>query len=105
MCRNSSKNTVFSFAQMLAHHTITGCNMQVGDLIATGTISGTEQGTEGCFFERTRNGKLVIPLEGGGERIWLEDGDTITITGVAGSDPDALVGFGSVVGQILPAHE
>ncbi|KAK4939251.1 hypothetical protein LTR10_020448 [Elasticomyces elasticus] len=101
--RTSAKNVVWSFAQMLAHHSVGGCNMRVGDLLASGTISGTEPGTQGSLVEQSKGGKEVIKLNGGLERKFLEDGDTIIITGWCGSDQDALVGFGDCSSLILPA--
>ncbi|KAF7561318.1 hypothetical protein G7046_g2828 [Stylonectria norvegica] len=67
--RTSGKNLVFSFAQMLAHHTIGGCPMQVGDLIGSGTISGTERGTYGSFLEASRGGMEIFELSNGIKRI------------------------------------
>lgn len=76
--------------------------MRVGDLLASGTISGTDPGTQGSLVEQNKGGKEVIKLNGGLERKFLEDGDTITITGCCGSDPEALVGFGECTATILP---
>ena len=101
--RTNSKNLIFSFSQMLAHHTITGCAMQVGDLLGSGTISGTEPGTQGCLFEQTENGKSTMVLENGEKRTFLEDNDGITLRGWAGSMETGLVGFGECKGSIEPA--
>ncbi|KAI9690694.1 MAG: hypothetical protein M1820_009898 [Bogoriella megaspora] len=100
--RTSSRNLLFSFPQMLAHHTITGCPMNIGDLLGSGTISGTEPNERGALLEQTWNGRDPIQLEGGEQRVFLEDGDTVNISGVCGSDDCALVGFGECVGTILP---
>ncbi|KAF2234895.1 Fumarylacetoacetase [Viridothelium virens] len=99
----SSKNLLFSFPQMLAHHSITGCPMNVGDLLGSGTISGLEPTERGALIEQTWNGKDPIRLEGGEERTFLEDGDTVTIKGVCGNNEDSLVGFGECVGTIEAA--
>ncbi|KAJ9647831.1 hypothetical protein H2199_001607 [Coniosporium tulheliwenetii] len=101
--RTTGRNLLFSFPQMLAHHSITGCPMQVGDLLGSGTISGREPGERGSLLEQNENGKSTIKLEGGEERKFLEDGDEIAITGVCGEDEEALVGFGECVGAIEPA--
>ncbi|EON61412.1 fumarylacetoacetase [Coniosporium apollinis CBS 100218] len=101
--RTTARNLLFSFPQMLAHHSITGCPMQVGDLLGSGTISGVEPSERGSLLEQNENGKATIKLEGGEERKFLEDGDEITITGVCGEDEEALVGFGECVGAIEPA--
>jgi fumarylacetoacetase len=87
---------------MLAHHSISGCPMRAGDLLGSGTISGTEPGTQGSLLEQIQGGKVALKLNAGEERKFLEDGDTITIRGVSGDDEDALVGFGSCVGRIDP---
>jgi fumarylacetoacetase len=88
---------------MLAHHTIGGCPMNVGDLLGSGTISGTEPGSQGSFLELSQAGKSTVQLKGGVERKFLEDGDTITLRGVCGTDEDALVGFGKCIGKIAPS--
>lgn len=77
--------------------------MQVGDLLGSGTISGTDSGTEGCLLEQSQNGKIEIQLKGGERRTFLEDNDTVTIRGWAGSQDGLLVGFGECVGRIEPA--
>lgn len=87
---------------MIAHHTITGCSLQPGDLFGSGTISGTESGTEGSLLEQTQGGKTVVTLGGGEERKFLQDGDTLVIRGWAGED-GARIGFGEVSGIILEA--
>ncbi|KAK7511516.1 hypothetical protein IWZ03DRAFT_335721 [Phyllosticta citriasiana] len=103
ICETSGKNLLFSFPQMLAHHTVGGCPFNVGDLLGSGTISGTTPGSLGCLLESTQNGKLTMKLSGGDERTFLHDGDEIIFTGVCGSDEDALVGFGQCRGKIEPA--
>lgn len=99
--QSNAKNLLYSFPQMLAHHTITGCNMNPGDLLGSGTISGTEPKTQGSLLEQT-NGKSPIKLADGSERIFLEDGDTIVLRGKAGTE-GSYVGFGDCTGTILPA--
>ncbi|KEF56394.1 fumarylacetoacetase [Exophiala aquamarina CBS 119918] len=94
---------LFSFAQMLAHHSIGGCPMGVGDLLGSGTISGPDAGTEGSLLELSKGGKETIRLNGGVERKFLQDGDNITIYGVCGDEESGLVGFGECSGTILPA--
>lgn len=90
---------------MLAHHSINGCPFNPGDLLGSGTISGTTSAEYGSFLEQSQNGKQEINLIGGEKRMFIEDGDEITIRGVCGSDEDALVGFGECVGRIEPALE
>lgn len=84
LSKTSSRNLLWSFPQMLTHHSITGCPMQVGDLLGSGTISGLEPSERGSLLEQNDNGKTSIKLTGGEERKFLEDGDEITITGVCG---------------------
>ncbi|PHH67433.1 hypothetical protein CDD81_44 [Ophiocordyceps australis] len=102
ICKTNSTNLLWSWPQMIAHHTITGCNMQTGDLLGSGTISGTEPTARGCLLEQTQGGKTAIKLEDGEERIFLKDGDSIVIRGCAGKE-GALVGFGEVSGMVMPA--
>lgn len=77
--------------------------MQVGDLIGSGTISGTEPGTLGSFLEASKGGKEAFALSDSVRRTFLEDGDTVTIRGWCGSNPGELVGFGECVGRIEPS--
>jgi fumarylacetoacetase len=96
------QNLYWSIAQQLAHHTITGCNLEPGDLLASGTISGATEESRGCMLELTWRGANPLKLPNGETRKWLEDGDTLTITGWAQGD-GYRVGFGEVSGRILPA--
>lgn len=89
---------------MLAHHTVSGCPMRVGDLLGSGTISGLDKDSYGSMLEQNQAGKQTIKLNGGEERKFLQDGDTVTIRGWTGAD-GAVVGFGDCVGLILPALE
>ncbi|KAK5112830.1 hypothetical protein LTR85_011164 [Meristemomyces frigidus] len=100
LARTSAKNLLFSFPQMLAHHSIGGCPFNVGDLMGSGTISGDSKLEKGCLLEQTENGKVDIELEGGEKRRFLEDGDTVTMTGVCGGEEGSLVGFGECSGRI-----
>ncbi|KAH8894028.1 Fumarylacetoacetase [Thozetella sp. PMI_491] len=99
----SGKYLVWSFAQMLAHHTISGCNMRPGDLLGSGTISGTDDRSRGSLLEQNGGGKNPIKLAGGEERIFLQDGDVVTIYGICGSEDQGYVGFGECSGKILEA--
>ncbi|KAI9873153.1 MAG: hypothetical protein M1830_000775 [Pleopsidium flavum] len=101
--RTNARNLLFSFPQMLAHHSITGCPMQVGDLLGSGTISGTDPGAQGSMLEQCQNGRTALKLGNGEERKFLENGDVVTIRGWAGEEEGSLVGFGKCVGSIEPA--
>lgn len=76
--------------------------MNVGDLLGSGTISGKSPSERGSLLEQNENGKVSIKLEGGEERVFLEDGDEITLRGFCGKEGE-LVGFGECKGVILPA--
>ncbi len=101
--RTNFKYLYWSIAQQLAHHTVGGCNLQPGDLLASGTISGPTEDSRGCMLELTWRGANPIKLPNGETRKWLEDGDALTITGWAEGD-GYRVGFGEVTGRILPAR-
>lgn len=104
IARTNGKNLLFSFPQMLAHHTAGGCPMQVGDLLGSGTVSGTEPDTtSGSMLELSANGKNKIQLHGGDGRTFLEDYDILTLKGWAGGKEGGLVGFGECAGKIEPA--
>ena len=77
--------------------------MRVGDLLGSGTISGTEKGTEGSLLEQSQGGKVSMKLADGEERKFLEDHDIVTIRGWSKDDEGVLVGFGECVGRIEPA--
>lgn len=88
---------------MIAQHTSTGCPLNVGDLLGSGTISSTERSGFGSLLEQSENGKVGVKLSSGEERHFLQDGDEVTFSGVCGSDEEALVGFGQCVGKVEPA--
>jgi len=87
---------------MLAHHTVGGCSFNVGDFLGSGTISGTQAGERGSMLEASESGKSPIKLNDGEERMFLEDGDEVTLRGWCGED-GMLVGFGDCIGRIEPA--
>ncbi|WP_367914134.1 fumarylacetoacetase [Leadbetterella sp. DM7] len=101
--RSNFKHLYWTVPQQIAHHTVTGCNLQVGDLLASGTISGREPGSFGSMLELTWGGKNPIVLEDGTERAFLEDGDTLTIRGYA-EKGNIRVDFGEVSNTVLPAR-
>ena len=86
---------------MLAHHTVTGCNMRAGDLCGTGTISGPTEDSYGSLLELTWRGEKPLQLSSGEVRKFLQDGDTLTMRGYCQGD-GYRVGFGEVTGKILP---
>jgi len=100
--RTNFQNLYWSIAQQLAHHTVNGCNLQPGDLLASGTISGPTEDSRGCMLELTWRGANPLALPNGETRKWLEDGDSLTITGWA-QGAGYRVGFGEVTGRVVPA--
>lgn len=100
---SNSKYLYWNFRQQLAHHTVNGCNIRVGDMMASGTISGPARESLGSLLEITRNGKEPITLKDKSIRRFLEDGDTVIIKGYAERDK-VRVGFGDVTGKVKPAQ-
>jgi fumarylacetoacetase len=100
--RTNFQSLYWSIAQQLAHHTVNGCNLQPGDLLASGTISGPTEEARGCMLELTWRGANPLTLPNGETRKWLEDGDSLTITGWAQGD-GYRIGFGEVAGRVVPA--
>merc|ERR1711988_469211 len=92
----------WTMKQQLVHHTVTGCNMRPGDLLASGTISGPEPSSFGSMLEISWRGSKPVQMNGGGERKFLQDGDSVVMTGVCRGQ-GYNVGFGSVEGVVLPA--
>ena len=100
--RGSARDLYWNMAQQLAHHTITGCNLRTGDLLASGTISGDEPGSYGSMLELTWRGTRPLSLINGEKREFLHDHDTVTMTGY-GQGEGYRIGFGEVHGKVLPA--
>ena len=96
------KHMYWSMMQQLTHHTIAGCNVRVGDLMGSGTISGPEKDSRGSLLELTWNTTEPLTLEGGEQRGFLEDGDTLIMRGHCQKD-GLRIGFGEVRGTVLPA--
>ena len=97
------KNMYWTVAQQIAHHTVNGCNLNVGDVLASGTISGKTPDSFGSLLELTWGGKKTIQLPDGTTRGFLEDGDTIIIKGFTEKD-GIRVDFGEVRGTVLPTQ-
>ncbi|SPQ26750.1 4f6d2aec-dc99-47a1-9b2a-1dd811b10846 [Thermothielavioides terrestris] len=103
IARTSSKHLIWSFPQMIAHHTVGGCPLRTGDLLGSGTISGPGgAGERGSLLEMTENGKKEVLLAGMDARMFLKDGDSVTLRGFCGPD-GARVGFGECRGRIYSA--
>ena len=102
LARTNYNTMYYSAAQQLAHHASSGCAMNAGDLLGSGTISGPEKHERGSLLELSWGGKEPIPLKDGTTRSFIEDGDTMILTGHAQGD-DYRIGFGACAGKILPA--
>ncbi|EAQ02310.1 fumarylacetoacetase [Pseudooceanicola batsensis HTCC2597] len=100
--RTNFRELYYSAAQQLAHHTTSGCPMRVGDLLGSGTISGTAKDSRGSLLELSWSGSEPIELPGGETRSFLEDGDTLTLRGAARGD-GYRVGFGDCTGTVIAA--
>lgn len=100
--RSNFKYMYWNVNQQLAHHTINGCNIQVGDLYASGTISGPSPGSFGSMLELSWNGQRPLHMPDGSERKFLLDGDTVIMRGFA-ERHGVRIGFGECRGQIIPA--
>jgi fumarylacetoacetase len=90
-------------AQLVAHHASNGCNLRVGDLLGTGTLSGRLPGQGGCLLELTRGGRAPITLPGSETRAFLEDGDRVTLRAYCEAPDARRIGLGAVSGTVAPA--
>ncbi|KAI9010357.1 fumarylacetoacetase-like protein [Phycomyces nitens] len=100
--KSNMKYMYWSITQQLAHHTVGGCNMEPGDMCATGTLSGPEPGSYGSLLEITWSGANKIKFEDGVERLFLQDGDEVNLVGYCDSASGYRIGFGDCQGKILP---
>ncbi|ABE30240.1 fumarylacetoacetase [Paraburkholderia xenovorans LB400] len=98
------RHAYWTIAQMVAHHTVNGCNLQPGDLLGTGTLSGPTLDQAGALIETTSGGKNPFELGNGEARTFLEDGDAVIIRGWCEKAGAARIGFGECRGAILPAR-
>lgn len=104
IAQTNYREMYYSSAQQLAHHSSSGCPMRCGDLLGSGTISGAEKNQRGALLEISWGGAEPITLDGGESRSFLEDGDTVTLTGAANGD-GYTIGFGECSGTVLPAFK
>jgi fumarylacetoacetase len=98
----AAKAAYWTAAQLVAHHTVNGCNLQPGDLLGSGTLSGPSPEQAGSLLELTSGGKKSISLPNGETRTFLEDGDTLTLRGYCEREGAVRIGFGEASGTILP---
>ena len=102
ICHSNFKHLYWNMAQQLAHHTVNGCNVRCGDLMASGTISGPTPDSYGSMLELTWRGTKPIMLANGEERKFINDGDTVTMRGHCEKD-GLRIGFGKLEAKVLPA--
>ncbi len=102
LCRSNFRYLYWNMSQQLAHHTVNGCNLRVGDLMASGTISGPTPDSYGSMLELAWRGTKPIALADGSTRAFLHDGDTVILRGWCERD-SLRIGFGEAAGKILPA--
>ena len=109
LTRTSFRHQHWTVAQMLAHHTVGGCNLQAGDLLGSGTISGPTASEAGAMMELSHAGRKPVRFEGGSgqieERGFLADGDVVVFTGWCERPGFARIGFSECHGTVLPAIE
>lgn len=101
ICHTSYRHAYWTVAQMLTHHTVNGCNLQPGDLLGSGTLSGPTLDQAGALIELTSGGKNPIKLPNGEVRTWLEDGDSVVLRGWCEREGVARIGFGECWGTVL----
>ena len=98
---NAAQASYWTPAQLVAHHTVNGCNLQPGDLLGSGTLSGVERAQAGSLLELTVGGKEPIVLPNGERRTFLQDGDTLSLAGYCERAGARRIGFGPCAGTIL----
>lgn len=103
LSRSNMKDLYWTIAQMLTHHASNGCNLQTGDLMATGTVSGRGKDERGCLLELTWRGTEPIELPSGETRRFLEDGDDVIMRGFCEREGFRRIGFGECRGRVLPS--
>jgi fumarylacetoacetase len=92
----------WNMVQQLAHHTVNGCNLNVGDVMASGTISGNTEDSFGSMLEITWRGTKPVSMKDGSERKFINDHDSVIIKGYGEKD-GVRIGFGNVINKVLPA--
>jgi fumarylacetoacetase len=103
VCQTSYRHAYWTMAQMVAHHTVSGCNLQSGDLLGTGTLSGPTLDQAGALLELTEGGKVPLTLPDGQQRTFLQDGDDVTMQGWCEKAGAARIGFGECRATVMPA--
>jgi fumarylacetoacetase len=104
LSRGNVRDMYWTIGQLVAHHTSNGCNLQPGDLLATGTISGETKQSRGSMLELSWRGSEPLELPSGEQRTFLEDGDEVILRGYCERDGLPRIGFGECRGVVLPAR-
>lgn len=100
LSKSNVRDLYWTPAQLVAHHTVNGCNLRPGDLLASGTVSGPSRDALGCLLELTRRGAEPLTLPSGEERRFLEDGDEVTLRGQCARDGAVSIGLGECRGVV-----
>ena len=101
---NATEAAYWTPAQLVAHHTVSGCNLRPGDLFGSGTLSGPQADQAGSLLELARGGGAPVKLPNGETRAFLEDGDTLSLRGWCERDGARRIGFGECAGTIVSAQ-
>lgn len=104
LMQSNFRDAYWTLAQLVAHHTVNGCNLQTGDLLGTGTQSGPNEGQGGSLLELSKGGKEPLRLPNGETRIFLADGDTLILRAFCERAGFARIGLGECAGTVLPAR-
>ncbi|MES2058066.1 MAG: fumarylacetoacetase [Pseudomonadota bacterium] len=104
LSRGPASNMYWTIAQMVAHHSVNGCDLNPGDLLGTGTISGPTRDAYGSLLELSRGGAEPVTLPTGETRTFLEDGDQLSLSGRMEAEGRVSIGFGACSGLVLPAR-
>ncbi len=104
LSRSNFKDAYWTVAQLITHHTVNGCNLQPGDLMGTGTLSGPDEGQEGSLLELTQGGKQAIDLPWGEKRHFLQDMDEVILRAQCRKPGYPTISLGSCSGTVLPAR-
>ena len=103
LSQSNYRDAYWTMAQLVAHHTVNGCNLRTGDLLGTGTLSGPRPEQGGSLMELSAGGQQAIALSNGETRTYLEDGDTVILRGYCIREGFRRIGFGECRGTVLPA--
>jgi fumarylacetoacetase len=101
--QSNYRDAYWTMAQLVAHHTVNGCNLRAGDLFGSGTLSGPRPEQGGSLMELSAGGKQPLALSNGETRSWLEDGDSVILRGYCQQDGFRRIGFGECRGRVLAA--